>query len=194
MEQSVTLDLQTDLELVQSLAGGDDGVLHALMERHGRWVRGVVFSVLGDRNDLDDVCQQVWLSVWRNSRSLQDAAKWRPWLYRLARNVALDAGRRKTHRRRLWQRVKDCLRPPTAAPPVDRDLIAREQHQLVLDAIGSMSEAYRQVFVMRHLDGLSYAEIAKATGLSVEGVETRLVRARRLLKGKLMGNRNHATV
>lgn len=193
MEQSLTLVPQTDLELVQSLTGGDDGALHALMERHGRWVRGVVFSVLGDHDDLDDVCQQVWLSVWRNSRSLQDAAKWRAWLYRLARNVALDAGRRKTHRRRLWQRVKNYLRPPASAPPVDRDLIAREQHQRVLDAIGSMSEAYRQVFVMRHLEGLSYADIAKVTGLSVEGVETRLVRARRLLKGRLMGNRNHAT-
>ena len=193
MEQSLTLAPQTDLELVQSLTGGDDGVLHALMERHGRWVRGVVFSVLGDRSDLDDVCQQVWLSVWRNSRSLQDAAKWRPWLYRLARNVALDTGRRKTHRRKLWQRVKDYLRPPACAPPVDRDLIAREQHQRVLDAIGSMSEAYRQVFVMRHLEGLGYAQIAQATGLSIEGVETRLVRARRLLRGKLMGNRNHAS-
>jgi len=193
MEESLTLAPQSDLKLVQSLIDGDEQALHALMERHARWVRGVVFSVLGDRDELDDVCQQVWLSVWRNSRSLQDAGKWRPWLYRLARNVALDAGRRKTQRRRLWQRVKAYLRPPASAPPVDRDLIAREQHQRVLDAIGSMSEAYRQVFVMRHLDGLSYAQIAQATGLSEEGVETRLVRARRLLRGKLMGNRNHAT-
>jgi RNA polymerase sigma-70 factor, ECF subfamily len=193
MEQTLALVPDTDLELVQSLASGRQQALADLMQRHGRWVRGLVFSVLGDRDDLDDVCQEVWLAVWRNIRTVQDLEKWRPWLYRLARNVALDAGRRKSHRRRLWQRVKGFFQPHRAvAPPADRLAAEREQHERVLRAIESMPEGYRQVFVMRHLDGLNYAEIASTLGLSAEGVETRLVRARRLLRGKLLGMSEHA--
>ena len=194
MEQSLALVSDTDLELVQSLARGRQQSLADLMQRHGRWVRGLVFSVLGELDDLDDVCQQVWLAVWRNIRNIQDLEKWRPWLYRLARNVALDAGRRKSHRRRLWQRVKESFQPHRAvAPPADRAVMDQEQHERVLRAIESMPEGYRQVFVMRHLDGLNYAEIASTLGLSTEGVETRLVRARRLLRGKLLGMNQHGT-
>jgi len=194
MEQSLALVSDTDLELVQSLARGRQQSLADLMQRHGRWVRGLVFSVLGELDDLDDVCQQVWLAVWRNIRNIQDLEKWRPWLYRLARNVALDAGRRKSHRRRLWQRVKESFQPHRAvAPPADRAVMDQEQHERVLRAIQSMPEGYRQVFVMRHLDGLNYAEIASTLGLSTEGVETRLVRARRLLRGKLLGMNQHGT-
>ena len=61
------------------------------------------------------------------------------------------------------------------------------QRETMLKAIGKLPEIYREPFVLKHLDGWSYAQIAEAMGLPVDTVETRLVRARRLLRQELAG-------
>ncbi|MEZ6082836.1 MAG: sigma-70 family RNA polymerase sigma factor [Phycisphaerae bacterium] len=72
-----------------------------MLRRHDRWVRGVVYGVLGSNDLIDDVVQQVWTTVWEKIADLRDTSRWRVWLYRLARNAAVDAGRNVTkHRER----------------------------------------------------------------------------------------------
>jgi RNA polymerase sigma-70 factor (ECF subfamily) len=65
--------------------------------------------------------------------------------------------------------------------------MAKEQHDAVLAAIEDLPELYREPFVLKHVEGWSYAEIADVLGLPPDTVETRLVRARRLLREKLSG-------
>ena len=74
----------------------------------------------------------------------------------------------------------------TANPPV-KSLVDREVHETVLAAIGGLPELYREPFVLRHLEGWSYARIGETMNLPVDTVETRLVRARRLLRETLKG-------
>ena len=171
--------------VIEAIRKGDRYAFGELVRRHGGWVRGVIYGVLGDRDRLDDVAQQVWTNVWEQLGKLRDPKRWRPWLYRLARNAAIDAGRETTRRRRATQRMEE-LRAghATVERPTDR-LADAETHAAVADAIQSLPALYREPFVLRHVEGWSYRQIGEVLSMPVDTVETRLVRARRLLREAL---------
>lgn len=182
MQMPLTCNEDPDQVLIQSLVQGDGEALMVLMRRHGRWVRGVLFGVLGRAEDVEDVEQQVWLSFWQRCAELDDTSRWRNWLYRMARNAAIDSVRRSTRRRKLWHGLKELFgRQGRPQPRPDRRAIVQEEHQRVLTAIGRIPQIYREAFVLRHLEGLSYQQIAELIGVAPETVGTRLVRARRHL-------------
>ncbi len=176
--------------VVEAIRGGDRYAFAEFVRRHNGWVRGAIYGVLGERDRVDDVAQQVWTAVWQRIEELRDARRWRPWLYRLARNAAIDAGRDVSRRRDGMQRLRSesgeprgssSPQPPSAKTP-DRELAGREQHEEVLAAIQALPPLYREPFVLRHLNGWTYNRIAELMGMPVDSVETRLVRARRLLR------------
>jgi len=170
--------------IVEAVRQGDRKAFEELMRRHNGWIRGVVYGVLGERDGLDDVVQQVWTAVWRRIAELRDAGRWRPWVYRLSRNAALDAGRDATRRRRRNAALPG--EPPTSASTTpDAELVGSEQHREVLNAIQELPVLYREPFVLRHLQGWSYRQIAEVMDMPVDSVETRLVRARRMLRESL---------
>jgi RNA polymerase sigma-70 factor, ECF subfamily len=205
MPETLLEGLDLDRPLFEALRAGDDSVLPELMQRHGRWVRGVIFAVLGQSRDLEDVNQQVWLAVWRRAATLDDVGRWRWWLYRLAHNAAIDAGRRATRQKSLWKRLAQWAGRAEAmtaggwsaaglsgggggagrASGGAARLILEEEHQRALRAIAGMPAIYREPFVLRHLEGWNYRQIAQTLGLPVDTVETRLVRARRMLREQL---------
>lgn len=170
--------------VIEAIQGGDRYAFSEFMGRHSEWVRGVIFGVLGRAEAVEDVSQQVWLLVWQRIGKLQDARRWRTWLYRTARNAAIDTGRDTTRRRDRTRKLAEQPIPVSALGP-DRRLVAQEKHQEVLEAIGSLPAIYREPFVMRHMNGWSYARIAEVMGMPVDSVETRLVRARRFLRATL---------
>ena len=175
-----------DRLLVQAAARGESDALVELMRRNGPWVRGVIFAACGDADMVEDVQQQVWLSAWRRAGSLSDPGKWRSWLYALANHGGIDAARRARRRRRLRQRLEAWLpHRGTAEADAGRRLVLKEAHQRALRAVAALPEIYRGPFVLRHLAGWSYRRIAEAMDLPVDTVETRLVRARRILRETL---------
>ena len=168
-----------ELTVVEAVCEGDRYAFEELVRRQDRWVRGVVFGVLGRTDRIDDVAQQVWLGVWQRARELRDPTRWRAWLYRLARNAAIDAGRETTRRRGLSQPLPDRVGVDVSASAED-GAVQSEAHRAMLAAIAGLPALYREPFVLRHLNGWSYQEIGELMGLPVDSVETRLVRARRM--------------
>lgn len=184
------VEVQHDAEglVIEAIRQGDPEAMAELMRRHGRWVRGIIFGANGRLDEVDDVAQRVWMQVWRQARNLDDPSRWRVWLYRIARNAATDAARQRQRQRsfignlveRVWSR-------PTSARPADEQLAGEEQRRRMLEAIAALPDLYREPFVLRHLEDYSYQQIADVLGLPVDTVETRLVRARRLLRQRLSG-------
>lgn len=173
--------------VIEAIRSGDRFAFDELVRRHHGWVRGAVYGVLGDRDAIDDVVQQVWAGFWQRIGELRDVSRWRPWLYRLARNAALDAGRRATRRRKLGDATLNAGAAPTGIRSTDPDGVALmgERHKLVLDAVQALPPLYREPFVLRHLNDWSYQQIADVMDMPVDSVETRLVRARRMLRDML---------
>lgn len=178
-------EFDRDVPVIEAVLRGDRFAFEDFCRRHGDWVRAVIYGVLGDRDRLDDVAQQVWTTVWAQIGRLRDPKRWRPWLYRLARNAAVDAGRDQTRRRRATERLTaERGSSDSAAAPGDA-LIDAERREAVFRAVRGLPALYREPFVMRHLQGWSYRVIGEVMDMPVDTVETRLVRARRLLREAL---------
>lgn len=174
--------------VIEAIQQGDPHAMAEFIQRQGRWVRGVVFGALGRMEDVDDVAQRVWMQVWREARRLDDPAKWRVWLYRIARNAATDIGRsRQRQGRMLDELLNRAATGPEPEQSPERKLIADERTNAMMEAIASLPALYREPFVLKHLEDWSYQQIGESLGLPVDTVETRLVRARRLLRERLAG-------
>jgi RNA polymerase sigma-70 factor (ECF subfamily) len=179
-----------DEGLIAAARSGDRRALDGLIRRHERWVRGVVYSTLGRPEHVDDVTQQVWTNVCQQIGTLSDPRRWRSWLFRLARNAAIDAGQRQSRLRRQSAPLPtEHEHPGGDGRPVE-GLIESEEHRRVLQAIRGLPAIYREPFVLRHMEDWSYAQIGEALDLPVDTVETRLVRARRLLRETLRVQRS----
>jgi RNA polymerase sigma-70 factor (ECF subfamily) len=187
MAIALTAELDPDVPLVEALRAGDESAYAELWRRHQRWVKGVIFSVVGDANVVEDVAQQAWWLVWERIGTLRDSRRWRSWLYRLVRNAAIDAGRERGRDRQLRTELSMGAPPTAASVGPDRSLERNEQHAAVLDAIRALPAIYREPFVLRHLEDWNYRQIGETLGLPVDTVETRLVRARRLIRDALAG-------
>lgn len=174
-----------DHELIAAAQRGERAALDLFVRRHERWVRHVVYATVAQPSIVDDVVQHVWATVWEQIGTLVDPFRWRSWLYVLARNAAIDAGVKAARERR--RRVGLDGPMPAAARDGDpvRAVTLAEQHRRVLDAIRGLPALYREPFILRHVEEWGYAQIGEAMGLPVDTVETRLVRARRLLREAL---------
>ncbi|NLX22949.1 MAG: RNA polymerase sigma factor [Phycisphaerae bacterium] len=182
-----TADFDPEIPVVEAIRHGDAYALAELMRRQGRWVRGVIFAVCGRMADVDDVTQQVWLRVWQEAPRLAEPSRWRAWLYRIARNAAVDSLRSRRRQRTLVEAVTSAGQLRRHDEPPETVLAGQEEQTLVLDAIAELPALYREPFVLRHLENWSYAEIGGLLGLPADTVETRLVRARRKLREALKG-------
>ncbi len=176
---------EADWPVIEAVREGDAYAFRELVDRHGPWIRGVVFAVLTDGSLLDDAMQQVWVQVWRRVGELRDPRAWRPWIARLARNVALDYGRRVSRDRRRRRRQDAAAGMPLTAEDGEQVATRAERQVAVLRAVRALPALYREPFVLRHINGWGYREIAEVLGIPIDTVETRLVRARRLLREAL---------
>jgi RNA polymerase sigma-70 factor (ECF subfamily) len=186
---SAAVDAETLYELVAEVQRGNRPAADRLVREHDSWLRSVIYGVTGRVDLVDDIAQQVWMQVWERLDSLKDPRRLRPWLCSVARNAAIDASiawKRRAARTGSLERVhqlagKDCMPSPL------RSALRGELHATLLRAVESLPAIYREPFALRHLEGWNYAEIGDVLDLPVETVETRLVRARRLLRELLNG-------
>jgi RNA polymerase sigma-70 factor (ECF subfamily) len=184
---SMSIDGESLRQLVAEARQGDRAAADRLVREHASWVRSAIYAVTGRADLVEDVAQQVWTRAWEQLGTLEDPRRLRAWLYTIARNTAIDASIARRRQRELaatldGQAVCDRRgRGPFGAAAGD------ELHETLLRAVQALPAIYREPFVLRHLEGWNYAEIGETLGLPVESVETRLVRARRLLREMLQG-------
>ena len=184
---NATVDVEMAQGLISQAQRGSRPALERIIREHDGWVRGVIFGTTGRRDLVDDVAQHVWTQVWQRLDSLQDPRRLRSWLYAIARNAAIDASQDRKRRGAVGlEHAAEYLGDGGGRAAV-RLLAGGELRETLLRAVEALPALYREPFVLRHLEDWSYAEIGELLGLSVETVETRLVRARRLLREMLEG-------
>ncbi|MBK9118754.1 MAG: RNA polymerase sigma factor [Phycisphaerales bacterium] len=184
---SVPLDGEIFRQMVASAREGDRAAAERLVREHESCVRSAIYAVTGRSDRVDDIAQQVWTRAWERLHTLDNPSRLRPWLYAIARHAAIDDGL--VQRRHMRRSV--ALEDGNALPARDTTpaavLAKSELQETLLRAVQALPAHYREPFVLRHLEDWSYAEIAEALDLSVDTVETRLTRARRLLREALAG-------
>jgi RNA polymerase sigma-70 factor (ECF subfamily) len=173
-----------DAEVIEEfLRSGDDDLFAVLIQRYQDRVMRLVASILGPNADADaeDLVQEVFLNVYRKLATFRGDCRFSTWLYRLARNRAIDA-----RRRRKPHIVQSVEQPQGATEPrVGSDLEAEigmtRQESAVLQAVNALGEPRRSVVFLHYWMGYGIDEISGLTEIPAGTVKSHLHRARRLL-------------
>jgi len=178
---------QSERALVGAAQKGDKEAMQLLLGCNWAWLKGLVYSILRDADDIDDVLQDICVRVISKISSLRRPERFRPWLAVLARRQALRYRQQKHQRLRPLNEELADLKCNEKAARLFEIIEQKEQYRQVLDAIGSLPEKYRQVFVLEHIDDLTYRQIAEILDIPVTTVQIRLVRARQMLYKQVTG-------
>ena len=184
---SLSKTRQNESALVCAARRGDRQALQKLLETHWRWLKGLLYSILGNADDVDEALQGVCVLLLGKIGTLKDPESFKPWLAAVARNLALTQ-RQKRARKPLGLDELSAVRE-IADPQQNlvEEITRQEQHQRILQAIELLPEKYREVFVMKYMQDMTYAEIGEILNLPLTTVQMRLVRARRMIQNRLTG-------
>lgn len=182
-----------DVELLRRAQSGDEAAFGTLMRSHYERIFRLVYAMVHNEHDARDICQEIWLTVWKQLPQFRGDAKFTTWLHPIATRRALDHLRK---RRRWFDRflpfVQGDAEIEAAPEPVAAD--DTRAHSDVADrsaqlktAMDALPPKLRAALALREIEGLSYEEIAAATGIPTGTVMSRLYHARRLLTQKLKG-------
>jgi RNA polymerase sigma factor (sigma-70 family) len=179
----------TDCQLVAATRDGDDAAFEELYSRYRPRIASFVCGMVRDEGRAEDLTQEVFLSALRRLRETDSEINFKPWVYRIARNQAIDHHRRTSRAEEISMDADFGLRPSdhqrlVEAVAPDRALVARERLDHLCGAFDELSDVQARVIVLRELEGRSYREIAEQVGITRGAVEAALFRARRRLESE----------
>lgn len=185
--------------LVAAAIRGEAEALRTVWQANRRWVAAVLLAHKPREADLEDLLQEVAVAYVRMVRKLRDEATFKPWLRTVAINTARAAGRDATRRRRgmTWNRGSEMSRPELSASAGSEkfprewsgsetaaaELVTRSEEANRLAALAAqLPDGYREPLLLKALRGMSYREIGRVLDLPETTIETRIARARRMLR------------
>ena len=161
--------------LVARARDGDRAAIAGLYERHHRLVGKILAQMLGPDPDLADLVQDTFVRALRGLGALEHPEGFHAWLRRVAASTAMDSLRRRRTRRWLVFVAPESL-PEVEAAPVDGE--GRLAVRRLYEVLDRMSVEDRTYFVLRHVSGLTLADVGEAMGASTATVKRRVRRAR----------------
>jgi RNA polymerase sigma-70 factor (ECF subfamily) len=185
-----------DKDLVERILAAEPRAFESLVRKYNRLGGAIAYSIVKDFHLAEDVVQESFLKAFRSLHGLREPEKFKYWFAGLVRSKAVDLLRQRRSRaaaelpecdvgrRGLRQDLAGAAAAPAAASG-EEELLREESRARILEAIGDLPEEDRLVVVLKHMEGLSYKEIAELTETSVGAVESRLFRARQALRKKL---------
>lgn len=178
---------EQEAAIVRKVLGGDANAFETLVLEYEKNVYNIALRMTGNSEDAADMTQEAFIKAYNSLQSFRGDSKFSVWLYRIVSNVCLDFLRSKNRRPTVSLSVEDDdgedaqldVADESQSPELllDRKL-TRESVRRGLD---SLPPDYRQILLLREIQGLSYDEIAQALGLEVGTVKSRIFRARKRL-------------
>lgn len=179
---------QDDAQLVQASQRGDQDAFAFLMQRHQRRVFNMVLRMLQDYEEANEITQEAFLAAWRGLPSFRGEALFSTWLYRIAYNCCL----RQLERRKQERTLQVVMQAEYLLERVNEEKLAediielRDWQAMVREQLEKLPTRYRLVLILRHLQEMTYEEMAEVLTIPVGTIKTHLFRARNLLKERLL--------
>jgi RNA polymerase sigma-70 factor (ECF subfamily) len=184
--------------LLARLRERDEDAFNEIVREHQHRVFGLVLRMIGNREEAEDVAQEVFVTVFKSIEQFRGDSKFSTWLYRIAANHCKNRikylSRRRTSAAGLDGVPEHELADAGSAPVQghvagpDAILEGRELERLMREAIAALDEEQRLLIILRDVEGLSYQEIVEITGLQEGTVKSRLHRARMQIKQHIHRN------
>ncbi len=179
----------SDKELIRRIRLGEDEAFTLLVLRFHRPIYAIVYRMVGNAAEAEDVCQEIFLRIYQNLSSYDSNMPLAPWLYRVACNHTLNHLKRRaanTVPLKIMVGGKEYERPllDTKQNP-EQTLIVRRQGKQLQQALLKLPENYRLVFTLKYLEDLTAEQISEIIQVPRNTVKTWLFRAREILRSEL---------
>jgi RNA polymerase sigma-70 factor (ECF subfamily) len=174
--------------LIDEILGGNKAAFRKLVEQNQRLVSHIIFRMVADRQDREDLCQEVFVRVYRNLREFRREAKLSTWIARIAYNIGLSHMKRKNIPL-VEEAILDHVESDGDIPRMSSPHVDVEQKiisGLVQDEIERLPVYYKTALTLYHLDGMSYDEIVDIMKVPEGTVKSYIFRGRKMLKERLL--------
>ena len=172
----------TDAQIVDNILQGDSSGFQELVARYQKPVFGICYRMLRQREEAEDVSQEVFIKAYRYLKQYNHEHKFSSWILKIATNTCIDAIRKKRlDTLPLDEEIKTNQEDVSA----ERAFLQEEAHREIESAIAALPPDYRMVILLYHHQGQSYQEIAEGLDIPMSMVKNRLFRARKQLKESL---------
>lgn len=172
-------------QLIRLAKKGDQDAFEELMTVNAQYVYNLALRVVKDPQEAQDISQEAFIRVWKALPGFKGKSSFRTWLYRIVSNLCYD-------RLPKMRKEFDALDPDEEIDLVDdgdrpeKKALSGELRSELHHAIDALPESYRLLITLRHLQNMTYDEIAESTGQPLGTVKTGIFRARRLLYDKMV--------
>lgn len=182
------MELDDRTLITRTLAGDSDAFGQLILKYQDRLYRTLV-HMLGSAHDARDVAQDAFLLAYRKLQTFRQESSFYSWLFRIAYHAAVSSRRKHHAHRSLDHRREETGREPVDDSPASdptQPLHRTEQQQIVHDALNQLAPDYRDVLVLKELEGLSYEEIATLLNCPIGTIRSRIHRGREELRVRLV--------
>jgi RNA polymerase sigma-70 factor (ECF subfamily) len=173
--------------LVRRVQAADEIAFREIVERYQSKVYSIIYGILRNRNDAEDIAQQVFAKIYFSIRHFDFRSSLLTWIYKITVNECYDYLRKKRVRKLVYESdfsAEEAQRMGTSEPavdpaePVDLHLA---QHDLVVKLLSKVSEQDRSLILLKEVEGYSVEELAVRTGLNENTIKVKLFRTRQKL-------------
>jgi RNA polymerase sigma-70 factor (ECF subfamily) len=182
-----------DVRLMVLVRTDEPGAFESLVERYQNRLVGILFHLVGNMDEAEDLCQEVFLRIYKARRGYRPKAKFSTWLFTIANNLALNHIRNKNRKGNVSLAGASSSQPVS---PIARQLVGREGtpsaqmrkaelSDVVRDALATLNEDQKMAVLLNKFEEMSYAEIAGIMGRSPAAIKSLLARARNQLREQL---------
>ncbi len=178
-----------DGELIARSQKGDLTAFETIVAKYANLVGSIAYNIIGDVHVAGDITQDTFLKVHRHLPELEDARKFKGWLCSIVRTTCVDYLRKERIKPCSLEKIaEDGLEPEgeiigSAFRQTSTEL--EELREKILSIINSLPRIYQQIILLRHLRRMTYREMGDFLGLPLATIESRLYRARLMLKDRL---------
>ena len=177
---------RSELALVAEAKNGSKTAFTVLFRKHQKYIYNLLLQLTGDPAEADDLAQETFIRVHEKLSTFRAESSLRTWMSSIALNLFRIAKRSLKHHESL---ALDEICIPASEDNPERIVIKREMQWCVMHVLQQhMPRHFREVLVLRDLQGFSYAEISEILGISLSSVKTRLHRARTAFRDHFMRN------
>lgn len=174
-----------DAELVQQVLNGNNHAFRFLVSKYQRLVMHVVGRIVQKNDEVEDVCQDVFIKVFKTLKRFRGDSKLSTWIATIAYNTAISHYRKQQRRGEVSYNEQPLLIMDKKDNDNKNLLEKSEAKKYLLKLIETLPVNYRTVLTLFHLEEFSYKEIEEITGMPEGTIKSYLSRARKLLKGKI---------
>ena len=174
-------------ELISKSKKGDFLAFEILINKYSKQVFNILLRLLGNREDAEDVSQEVFVKVYKKLHTYKGNSQFYTWLFRIAINAGKDHLKKKKWEYPLETLGEDRFSFPQGhSVGPEATVINKEKKELILRALMELKLEQRAIIILRDIQGFSYEEISGILGISIGTVKSRISRTRKTLKEKLI--------